>query len=131
LRHILEFPDACIMQKFEEAPTNVLQLFVDRAEDPEFEFKHKKNFRFQVKDLLESRRNDAFDKTIKFSEESVALGRENKELSAKSLTLSEESMRVSKKTYSITKIVLWVSVLAAAAALIQLLLELVQMLKHP
>lgn len=129
LQHILERgPEYYLIQGFEEAPTNVLQLFVERAEDPEFQ--HKKNLRSQVKAMLESRRNDASEQTQKNSEESVALGKENLKLSAKSLTLTEESVRLNKNTYNVTRIVLWVSVVAAAAALIQLLLELFQMLNR-
>ena len=38
LQHILERgPEYYLIQGFEEAPTNVLQLFVERAEDPEFQ----------------------------------------------------------------------------------------------
>jgi len=95
------------MQGFEEAPTNVLQYFVERADDPVFA--HKNEFKSQVKALLETRRNDVADKTLKLSEESVALGKEGLTLSVKTLVL--------------TKFVLWVSVVAAAAALIQLFIE--------
>ena|ERR1017187_399697 len=101
VRHILErAPDDYLMKGFEEAPTNVLQHFVECAEEPEFQ--HKKHLKSQVKSLLEARKNDSSNRSLKFS---------------------AESAKWSQKSYPINLAVLIISI-------ITLVLTIIQILKH-